>query len=140
MGNSSSLDVANAVYDFMQGEATRHALTYYPQSQVFYTDVQAEGVELPTEYALIRQFNSALVPKTVSGNVRKQQATLIIEFNVSKFNTQEGRNLQTTFAHHMSATSFEHDIVIDSVTTNEYNNQSGAKFVTVIDFNYFLRV
>lgn len=136
MGTTDSL----IVYDYMNALAQQHAATYFAQSNIFYTDVQAEGVQLPDEYAVIRQFNTSLDPKGVGGNRRKQNATLIVEYNVKKFNDMRGREMQLDLTYHTSAMSHEHDIVIDSLTTNEYNNPRGTKFVTVIDFNYFLRV
>lgn len=141
MGTTDSVAASLAIYDLMYDRAYRHALTYFAAADILFTDVQAEGNQLPTEYALIRQFNTVLDPATVSGNKRKQHSTMVVEFNVKSTNQRKGLELQTRFSHHMSAESLtQYDVVIDSITSNEYNNTHGAKFVTVIDFNYFVRV
>lgn len=141
MGAVSSLEKAKAVYDLMNGRANTHAAQYFSADVIFFTDVQPEGTERPLEYAIIKQINTLLEPATVSGNKRKQLATLIVEFNVRNENVEAGRDLQTMFTHHMSAESFSsYDVAIDSITTNDYTNTHGTQFVTVIDFNYFVRV
>ena len=141
MGAVSSIDKAQQVYDLMQGYAYRHAATYFTQDKILFTDVQADSTQLPHEYALIKQVNTALEPATVSGSKRRQLCTLIVEFNVLNAHTSQGRALQTAFTHHMSAESFsQHDVAIDSITTNDYTNTRGTKYVTVIDCNYFVRV
>lgn len=141
MGAVSSVDKALAVYNMMNNEAYTAAKTYYADNLIFFTDVQADSTQLPLEYAVIKQLNTVLEPATVSGNKRKQRATLIVEHNVSDKNVNEGRKLQLLFTHHMSAESFSHyDVAIDSITTNDYTNTRGTQFVTVIDFNYFVRV
>ena len=141
MGITDSVAKALEIYDMMYARANQHALTYYAAENVLFTDAQDAGEQLPTEYALIRQFNTVLEPATVSGNKRKQRSTMIVEFNVQHAKNRAGLELQTRFVHHMSAESLSaYDVAIDSIATNEYNNSHGAKFVTVIDFNYFVRV
>lgn len=141
MGTANSVDKALAVYDLMQERALTHARNYYSDDLIFFTDVQAQGTQLPSEYALIKQVNTVLDPATVSGNKRRQRATLIVEYNVRNENSAEARAMQLRYTHHMSAESFsQHDVEIDSITTNDYTNTHGAQFVTVIDFNYFVRV
>lgn len=141
MGNPDSVTKALAVYDVMQQMAFTQVQDYFTRDEIFFTDVQAEGAQWPTEYAIIKQLNTSLEPATVSGNKRRQLASLIIEANVDAGKTQDGRTLQLKMTHAFSAESLSHhDVVIDSITSNEYTNTRGAKFVTVIDFNYFVRV
>ena len=140
MGSVSALK-ALEVYDCMQQNARQLVETGYTPDVIFYTDVQEEADNLPSDYAVIRQFNSSLTPKTVSGGVRKQLATLIMELNCSKGRVRETNLLTLEITHYFSGRSFsECDIQIDSVTSNEYPNPSGVKFVVVIDFNYTVRL
>ena len=141
MGAADSIEKALMIYDAMHKRAVDHALTYFSYENVLTTDVQDEANQLPTEYALIKQFNTVLDPSTVSGNQRRQHSTLIVEYNVTNAQQRQGLILQTQFTHHMSAESLSHlGVAIASITTNDYNNTHGAKFVTVIDFNYLVRV
>lgn len=138
---TNSVDKALSIYDLFQGRALVHAKRYFAAENIHFTDVQAEGTQLPLEYAMIKQINTALEPASVGGNRRKQFATLIVEYNVQNHNVAAGRKLQLEFTHHMSAESFtQYDVAIDSITSNDYTNARGTKFVTVIDFNYFVRV
>lgn len=140
MGSASALKALDN-YDFMQQKARELVETLYAPSQIYYTDVQAEGTTVPTDYAVIRQFNTSLVPKTVSGGVRKQLATLVFELNCSKARNRETQLLATEITHYFSNTSFSGcEIEIDSITSNPYPNPSGVKFVVVIDFNYIVRL
>ena len=141
MGAADSIEKALMIYDAMHKRAVDHALTYFSYENVLTTDVQDEANQLPTEYALIKQFNTVLDPSTVSGNQRRQHSTLIVEYNVTNAQHRQGLILQTHLAHRMSAESLSHlGVAIASITTNDYNNTHGSKFVTVIDFNYLVRV
>lgn len=139
MGSSSTVKAAT-VYDHMQGVVVTQLTPYFSIENIEFTDVQAESTIVERDYALVKQFNVALVPHTVSGTSRKQIASIIVELNYGKGKAETARNVANSISHYFSGTSFEHDIIIDSVTSNTYDNASGSKSVVVIDFNYLVRV
>lgn len=138
---SPSVVRAREVYDFMQLTSLNLVKTVFAMSEIYFTDVQQDGTLVPAKYAVIKQFNTSLVPKTVSGGGRWQQATIIMELNFPKGQAEQARDIATEITHYFSGTSFTAlDIVIDSITSNGYDNPSGVKQVVVIDFNYIVRV
>lgn len=139
MGSPSTVK-AKTVYDHIQGVVVSLLTPYFSIDDIEFTDVQAEGTTIPREYVLVQQANVTLEPATVSGNLRKQYVTLIVEINCGKASAEKAREVSDTISHYFSGTSFEHDIVIDQITANPYNNASGVKHVVVIDFNYLVRV